>query len=137
MAELQNRLLQSQAATAEAVRESEFGKRVTQAIGLTKADNDLQKLGGALAGAAAGGTHDQKGKAVHFEIAGDSDDGRKKKKKGKKRSKSSKKKKKHSSSDSDSSTTTDTSDSRRSRQRRKREKGADLARATQSDSGQK
>jgi len=138
MAELQNRLLLSQAATAEAVRESEFEKRVAQAINLSKADTDLQRLGGALSGAAAAGARDRGTKAVHFDEGqgNDSDEGRKKKKEKKRKKSSKKKKKKHSSdSDSESSTTTGTSDSRRSRQRGKREKGANLAQATQSGSG--
>ncbi|KAK3258484.1 hypothetical protein CYMTET_32473 [Cymbomonas tetramitiformis] len=141
--EMQGRLLQSQAATAEAVRETEFEKRVAQAIGLNKADLDLQKLGGALAGAAAAAPPDARGKAVHFDLSqqgGSSDEDRKKKKgKDKKRKKSSKKKKKkHTSSDSDSSATgTSDSGSRRSRQREKRAKGASRVQATQSGSGHK
>ncbi|KAK3233313.1 hypothetical protein CYMTET_56380 [Cymbomonas tetramitiformis] len=143
--EMQSRLLQSQAATAEAVRESEFEKRVAQAIGLNKADLDLQRLGGALAGAAATVPPDGKGKAVHFELDqqdGSSEEGRKKKKrKDKKRRRSSKKKKKHTSSDSsgsDSSATgTSDSGSRRSRQRGRREKGAARVIATHSGSGHK
>ncbi|KAK3275323.1 hypothetical protein CYMTET_16536 [Cymbomonas tetramitiformis] len=94
--EMQNMLLQAQAATAEAVRESAFEKRVTKAIGQTRADTNLQRMGGALATAVGIGARDKRDKSVHFEIDQtpekryDSDEGRTaKKKRDRKRRKSS------------------------------------------------
>eukprot|EP00854_Cymbomonas_tetramitiformis_P003743 gene3743-4683_t len=113
---MQNMLLQAQAATAEAVRESAFEKRVTKAIGQTRADTNLQRMGGALATAVGIGARDKRDKSVHFEID-------------------------QTPEKSDSSSTSyspSDSESRRERQRRKRAKGAEaVAQATNSGSGRK
>ncbi|KAK3232695.1 hypothetical protein CYMTET_56965 [Cymbomonas tetramitiformis] len=143
MGEMHNNLIQAQAETAEALREATFEKRVAEArFNVTKTDNDLRKMGGALAGAAATAGNERGGKSVHFEtIVDSSDDGEKKKKKRSRKGRDKKRKKsRRDDSTSDSSTSTsggssDGSKQRREKQRRKRTKGADLVHTARSLSG--